>query len=165
MNRLFDDQMNLTDRGFQTMNDLLKQNTNINMKNKQVSEHQLTPEVLSQKLLKENKEGGTIFLSDFMAQLPGNTEKSHVIQVLKNNKEGIFIPGRHGRPSRWLYGPMRSEISQEETEVATTSDEQPTRRRGPRGKDMVTVKVTIGNQEGFLSFNKLDLVSDVLAAS
>jgi hypothetical protein len=119
-----------------------------------------TAEGLALKLVRENKEGGTIFLSDFMAQLPGNTEKAEVIQVLKNHKDGTFVSGRHGHPTRWVYGPMRHEISQEETAVEATG----VTRRSVRGKDTVQVKISIGTQEGTLTFNKLELMSDVLAA-
>lgn len=134
-----------------------------------VDRGQTTVDGLMAKLLKDNKEGGTIFLSDFMAQLPGNTEKSNVIQALKGNKEGIFIPGRHGRPSRWVYGPMRAEVSQAEQKEAAEAPSQPSERRGrPRGssnkKDMVDIQITIGNQVATVSFNKLDLMADVLSA-
>ena len=124
-----------------------------------------TPEGLATKLLRENKEGGTIFLSDFRALLPGDTEKSTVIHALKNNKEGVYISGRHGRPSRWVYGPMRNEVAQEETEyVATAVSTGVNHRRSVRGKDL-EIKISIGNQEGIITFNKMDLMSDVLAAA
>jgi hypothetical protein len=141
------------------------------MKNKTVEttveKNRVTPEILMGNLLRDNKEGGTIFLSDFMAQLPGNTDKSDVIQALRGNKEGVFIPGRHGHPSRWVYGPMRNEIPQaERNEAVAVTEERSGERRGrkPKNKDMVEITISVGGRSASVFFNKMDLLSEVMAA-
>lgn len=64
-------------------------------------------------LVSSNKEGGEISLNDVCKKLP-NVDRWEIVSALRHSDEGIFVTGRRGKESRFLYGetakPMQKSI-------------------------------------------------------
>lgn len=64
---------------------------------------------LANQLLHDNKDGGAILLDEFCGKLP-NVPRMECVRILKNHPHGVFIVGRKGHKSRWVYGKMAQDI-------------------------------------------------------
>lgn len=96
------------------------------MKTKQLTYQDNNPESLMAALVKGNPAGGSITLDQACDRLP-NVERRDVIRALKDSNEGVFVVGRKGHASRWVYGDAA------EAEAEKFQSRQQTRtRRVPR---------------------------------
>lgn len=64
-------------------------------------------------LKSSNKEGGEFSLNDICKKLP-NVDRWEIVSALRHSDDGIFVTGRRGKESRFLYGeaakPMKKSI-------------------------------------------------------
>lgn len=51
----------------------------------------------------KNPDGGEININSIEKQLP-NMTRSDIIQQLRKSNAGVFVTGRRGKPSRFVYG-------------------------------------------------------------
>lgn len=66
------------------------------------------PASFMEALLQGNPSGGSITLDQVCERVPG-AERREVIKALKESDEGVFVVGRKGHASRWVYGPAAEE--------------------------------------------------------
>lgn len=89
-----------------------------------------------QKLIDSKPSGGEISLVDFCKQVP-TASRSDCVRILKKSASGIFITGRRGKPSRFVFGPPASPfMSRINNPGANTTKSHKTR---PDKEDPVTV--------------------------
>jgi len=115
------------------------------MKTKVVVKPANTVEEVINRLRRESgKEGGSIFLADLCAEVP-HIHKADVLRTLRASNAGVFVVGRRGAASRWVYGEMAKNLPQ--AQPSYTPQNQGGRKRiaGGRGSSSINVRVSMGN--------------------
>lgn len=94
-----------------------------------------TVEQFIKQLSKDNPNGGSITLDDICSKVK-NIDRWTLVSHLKKNKDGVFVTGRRGRKSRFVYGEP-AEIEQQKIEYQSNRRKLPRRRSLPASEGQI----------------------------
>jgi hypothetical protein len=99
-------------------------------KNKQITYQDNDPNSFMEAVVRGNSNGGSMTLEQICARVPG-AERRDVVRALKDSDLGVFVAGRKGHPSRWVYGPP-AEQEAEKFRARQSMGGRPRRQHNPR---------------------------------
>lgn len=148
---------------------------------KTVSQNGTASELIRKLVAESPLEGGSIFLDDFCAQVPGET-RADCVSALKNHRGILFVVGRKGHQSRAVWGALKDNYTQAPSFKSAMAGSGPIRHHTPHRQpaqhnnnqqpDNVTqldasafcLRVVVQGQEVFVPIDELELVPAKMAA-